>query len=79
MQFFMKTEDKRAVEDVETTGERCCHKSCRTPLNRCIYIRGVYIPMYLRLTTFYKNPPPNVISPIGLYFCYFYFALGLHP
>ena len=25
----------------------------------------------------YKNPPPNVISPI--FFCYFYFALGLHP
>ena len=25
----------------------------------------------------YKNPPPNVTSPI--FFCYFYFALGLHP
>ena len=25
----------------------------------------------------YKNPPPNLISPI--FFCYFYLALGLHP
>ena len=43
-----------------------------TDVENVMYI----IPMYLRLKTFSKNPPPNVISPIM--FCYFYFALGLH-
>ena len=35
MQCFMKKEDTCLidVENVETTGERCCHLSWRTPLN----------------------------------------------
>ena len=65
----MKKEDTSLidVENVETTGERCCHLSWRTPLNSslCTFIRMkhispafVYIiPMCLRLTTFTKTLP----------------------
>ena len=42
MQCFMKKADKSliGVENVETTAERCCHLSRRTPLNSllCTFI-----------------------------------------
>ena len=42
MQCFLKKEDKSLteVEHVETTGERCCHLSCRTSLysSLCTFI-----------------------------------------
>ena len=70
----MKKEDKSLidVENVETTGERCCHLSRRTPLNNslCTFIgmkhlspTFVYtIPMYLRLTPFTKTLPKMSFS-----------------
>ena len=69
---FYEKEDKSTldVDNVETTGERCCHLSLRTPLNcsMCRYnmfIRMKHISpafkyiitMYLRLTTFTKTLP----------------------
>ena len=39
-----------------------------------IYVYHTHVGLYEADN---KNPPPNVISPI--FFCYFYFALGLHP
>ena len=65
----LKNEDKSLidVENVETTGEKCCHLSCRTPLNSSLYtLIGMkyisptlmyIIPMYLRRTTFTKKLP----------------------
>ena len=90
MQCFMKKEDESLVdvETVETTGERCCHLSWRTPLNGSLYIvrssewsassTFMYIiPMYLRLTAFTKT---LLQMSFHLYFFpNFYFALGLHP
>ena len=75
MQCYMKKEDNSLIdiENVETTGERYRHLSWRTPLNSslCTFIGMKHIsptfmyiiPMCLRLTTFTKKPPPNVISP----------------
>ena len=73
MQCAMKKEDKSlmGVEHVETIGERCCHVSCRTPLNSsvCPFIGMKHIPprymyhhygcrlMYLRLTTLTRTLP----------------------
>ena len=87
MQCYMKKEDNSLidVENAETTGERCL--SWRTPLNSslCTFIGMKHIsptfmyiiPMYLRLTTFTKTLPQ---MSFHLYiFCYFYFALELHP
>ena len=90
MQCFMKKEDKSPidVENVETTRERCCHQSWRTPLNSssCTFIGMKHIsptfmyikPMSLRLTTLIlqKTFPKCHFTYI---FCYSYFALGLHP
>ena len=89
MQCYMKKEDNSLidVENAETTGERCRHLSWRTPLNSslCTFIGMKHIsptfmyiiPMYLRLTTFTKTFPQ--MSFHLYFFCYFYFALGLHP
>ena len=80
MQCFMKKEDTSLVdvENVETTGERCCHLSSRTPLNSslCTFIgvkhispTFVYtIPMYLRLTTFTKTLPQRSFPLKQFYF-----------
>ena len=88
MQCYTKKEDNSLidVESAETTGDRCRHLSWRTPLNSslCTFIRMKHIsptfmyiiPMFLRLTTFTKTLPQ---MSFHLYFCYFYFALGLHP
>ena len=51
MQCFMKKEDKSLidVDNFETTGERCCHQSWRTPLNSslCTFIGMKHIsPTY---------------------------------
>ena len=85
---IMKKEDKSLidVEHVETTGERCRHLSWRTPLNSSLFtfigMKHISPTFYVYHTNvfeadnIYKNPPPNVISQ---FFCYFYFALGLHP
>ena len=88
MQCFRKKKDNSLldVENFETTGERCCHLSWRTPLNIIVYVHRnepqfTYIYVYhtnvLNADNIYKNPPPNFISPIIL--CHFYFVLGLHP
>ena len=85
MQCFMKKKDKSLldVENVETTGVRCCHLSCRTQLNcsLCMFIGMKHIsptfrfiiPMYLRLTTFTKTLPQMSFHLICCYFS----ALGL--
>ena len=76
MQCFIKKEDKSLidVENVETTGERCCHLSRRTALNSplCAFIGMKHIsPTFYvyRMNVFeadniYKKKLPNVISPI---------------
>ena len=76
MQCFIKTEDNSLidVENVETIGERCCHLSRRTALNSslCTFIGMKHISptFYVYHTNgfeadnIYKNPLPNVISPI---------------
>ena len=65
----MKKEDKSLidVENVETTGERCCHLSWRTPLNSslCMFIGTKHIsptflciiPSEFEADNIYKNPP----------------------
>ena len=79
-QCFMKKEDKGLidVENVETTGERCCHLNSSFHRNEAHF---TYIYVYhtnvFEADNIYKNPPPNVISSI--LFCYFYFTLGLYP
>ena len=69
MQCFMRKEDKSLidVENVETTGKRCCHLSWRKKLNSslCMFFGMKYsspifmyiVPMYSRLTTFTKTLP----------------------
>ena len=88
MHCFMKMEDKSLldVENVETTGERCCNLNCRTPLNcslcwpRFIGMKHIshtfsyIIPMYLRLTRFTKPSPKCHFT----YFLLIVSALGLH-
>ena len=77
MQFFMKKEDKSLidVENVVTTGERCCHLSelTNTIEQFMVYVYRneayfTYIYEYhtnvFEADNIYKNPPPNEISPI---------------
>ena len=72
VQCFMKQEEKSLIdiENVETTGERSCHLSWRTPLNTslCTFIGTKHIsPTFVYIIpeadNIYKNPPPNVIFP----------------
>ena len=81
MQCFMRKEDKRLidVENVETTGKRCCHLSWRTQLNGslCMFFGMKYsspifmyiVPMYSRLTKLTKTLPQMS----------FLFRSGAHP
>ena len=88
MQCFVKRRKTACllnVENAETTGERGCHLSRRTPLNSsvCTFIGLMHvsptlmciIPMNLRLTTFTKTVPQ---MQFHIYVLLFYFALGLH-
>ena len=88
MQCFMKKEDKSLidVDNVESTGERCCHELTNTIEPCIVYVHrneAHFTYIYVHHTNvfeadnIYKNPPPNVISPI--FICYFYFAMVLHP
>ena len=72
----MKKDDKSLI-DVETTGERCCHLSWRSPLNcsLCTFIgmKHISLTIYVCHTNvfeadnIYKKTSPNVISPIFLF------------
>ena len=71
----MKKEDKSLidVENDETTGERCCHLSWRTPLNSslCTFIEMkhisptfcVYHTNVFEAGNIYQNPPPKCNFP----------------
>ena len=68
------------VDNVETTGERCCHLSPRTPLNSalCTFIgmkqishTFMYIiPMYFRLTAFTKTLPEMSFDVVFFAICF---------
>ena len=78
MQCSMQKEDKRLidVENVETTGERCCHfEQTNTIEQFIVYVHqneAHFTHIYVYHTNVFeadkidKNPPPNVISPICL-------------
>ena len=89
MPCFMKREDKSLiyVDNVETTGERCCHLSPRTPLNSavCTFIgmkqishTFMYIiPVYFRLTAFTKTLPEMSFDGFFLLFVSLYIMTRL--
>ena len=90
MQCFVKKEDRSLidVENVETAGEtNVLPPELTNSIEQFIvyvdrkeahftYIYVDIIPTFLRLTTFTKKTPKCHLTYI---FCYFYFALGLHP
>ena len=71
MQCFMKKEDKCLIheDNVETTGERGCRLSWRTPYVHRNEAHFTYIYVYhtnvFEADSIYKNPPQNVISHIS--------------
>ena len=61
-------------------GERSCHLTntvTNTTVQSCTFIGMKHISPTFMGWQHLRKHPPNVISPI--FFCYFYFALGLHP
>ena len=88
---FSEKEDKSLidVENVETTGEKCCHLSWLTNTYhwtvQCVrsseahftYINYVYHSNVFEADNIYTQKTPTKWDFTNI-FCYFYFALGLH-
>ena len=81
MHYFMKKEDRSLleVENVETTGERCCHLT-DTIEQFIVYVhRNEAHFTYVCIWGWQHLQKPSLKCHFTYIFCYFYFALGLHP